>query len=804
MTLSRRARVFRWRRIGRILGVTAATLLALASLLGLGGVLALRSSLPRLDGRAAIEGLSAPVVVTRDSVGVVDIAAQSRPDAARALGYLHAQDRFFQMDLQRRKAAGELSALLGKALLASDRDTRRHRFRMRARQVLEGLPSSDRKILEAYAEGVDAGLEDLKARPFEYFLLRQRPKRWIPEDTILTLYAMFLDLSLSSAETEEAWAVVRDQLPPALAKMLLPRGNRWEAPLEEGEVEGVVLPTAEECDLRTWKYNGKSYHEIQVELHDTAGSNNWAVAGSRTAHGGALLANDMHLALGLPNTWYRVRMSWSQKGKQHSVVGVTLPGAPALAVGSNGHVAWGFTNSDGDWADLVILRTDPEDSLRYRTPDGWKRMRRIPEILEVAHSTPDTLWVEETIWGPVWGRDTKGRRLALRWTAHDPETVNLNLLRLEEVRSVEEVVELAASIGIPQQNLVCADDRGRIAWTLAGAIPRRVGWDGRLPVSWAEGDHRWDGYLEASRQPRVIDPPEGLLWTANNRVTAGEDLERIGDGGYATGARARQIRDDLRALSRPDEKDMLAVQLDDRAVFLERWRSLALKTLERAGLRGARRRFLEMVRDYWSGRADTASVAYRLVRNFSFECIDGIYDLLTAPCSQADPGFRTGWLPYRHAVTWEILTQRPPHLLPPWSASWDDFVLQAIDRTMSEATWHGRPLSIYTWGAFNQEEIVHPFVHLAPWLRRWLAAPRKGLPGDSFMPRVQHRRHGASERLVVSPGREEQGIFHMPGGQCGHPLSPYFLAGHSAWETGQAIPLLPGPPRHRLELVAAR
>ena len=797
----------------RILLIAAGVVVGLAVMAALGGTLALRRSLPRLEGSLALNGLSAPAIVIRDDHGVPDIEAANRLDAACVLGYLHAQDRFFQMDLQRRSAAGELAALLGPALLPTDRDTRRHRFRDRAEAVVAGLPEADRNLLSAYATGVNAGLDDLGSRPFEYWALRQAPEHWRPADTVLTQYAMFLDLSLSTASTEAAWAVVADQLPPALAALLLPRGNRWEAPLQDGSVSGVVLPDSADVDVRQWKFDGKTWdqaHQARLDpppAPDTAGSNNWAVAGALTGHGGALLANDMHLGLGLPNIWYRARLRWPDVDGLRDVVGVTLPGTPAVVAGSNGHVAWGFTNSYGDWADLVILETDSTATDSYRTPGGWRDIRRTPEVITVAGAKPDTLWVAETIWGPVWATDSRGRRLALRWTAHDTATVNLNLMRLETVTSVDDVVALAGGIGIPQQNLVCADADGRIAWTIVGAIPRRVGWDGRLPVSWADGSCRWDGYLDPARQPHIVDPAEGRLWTANNRVAAGADLAVIGDGGYGLGARARQIRDGLRALDHPREAQMLALQLDDRAVFLAEWRDLALGALERrprsSGMSPGtpRAEFARIVGEQWSGRADTTSVAYRLVRNFAFGCIDGVYGLLARDCAAADSNFRTYWLPYRHAVAWEVISARPPHLLPPQAADWDDFLLQAVDQVMADA---GPDPTVFTWGARNVVQVAHPFTQMFPQLSRWLAAPAEALPGDSYMPRVQHRTSGASERMVVSPGREQDGLFHMPGGQSGHPLSPYFLAGHDDWAAGRATPLLPGPGQHRLRLEPGR
>jgi len=781
------------RRLLRILLVVMASLLGLILIAFFAGSVILRSSRPRLEGVIELAGLSRPVTVTRDALGVPDIQAEDRRDAARALGFLHAQDRFFQMDLQRRNAAGELAALMGPALLSNDRDTRRHRFRMRAELVVAATAGPDLEIMNAYTAGVNAGLADLKSRPFEYLILRKKPEPWRPADTVLTLHSMFLDLSLSTANTEEAYANVRDNLPPALAEFLLPRGNRWEAPVQTEAVPGVQIPDSAAFSVRDWSFDGRTYDEIRAENHepprqDTAGSNNWAVAGALTGHGGALLANDMHLGHGLPNIWYRARMTWPEAGGKRAVVGVTLPGTPALVSGSNGQVAWGFTNSYGDWADLVIIEADPEDPARYRTPAGWKNMTRVAEIITVAGDSPDTLWVEETIWGPVWTTDTEGRRLALRWTAHDPDAVNLNLRHLESVADVDEAMAMAGTVGIPAQNLVCADDRGRIAWTIIGSIPRRVGWDGRMPVSWADGSHRWDGYRGPEIQPRVVDPTEGRLWSANNRVSAGEQLAVIGDGGYGLGARARQIRDDLRALDHPVEKDMLAVQLDDRARFMGEWRGLVLAVLEQfpPEVGSPSEGFLRVVRDDWSGRAETGSVAYRLVRNFTYHCIDGVYDLLAESCVTADPTFRTYWLPHRHAVTWEVLAARPDHLLPPWNDDWDDFVLKAVERTMKPAVGEDRDLANYTWGNHNTVVVAHPFTQIVPWLSRW---------------RVQHRRSGASERMVVSPGREEDGILHMPGGQSGHPLSPFFLKGHEDWVTGVATPLLPGPVKFRLELV---
>jgi penicillin amidase len=793
------------RRILRIVLVVIAAVLALAAVAALSVLLMVRGSLPRTDGERRLDGLDAAVTVTRDALGVPDVTAGSRLDAARALGWLHGQDRFFQMDLMRRAAAGELAALLGPALVDADRDARRHRFRARAAGVLARLDARETALLEAYAEGVNAGLGDLRARPWEYWALRRQPEPWRPEDSVLVLDSMFMDLALDGARTEAAWAAVHDRLPAGLAALLLPRSNRWEAPLQDDPLPVPALPDSTAVDIRTWNYGGRtwaSFLESDAPA-DTTGSNNWAVAGRLTRHGGALLATDMHLGLGLPNTWYRARLSWPESDGLRSLVGATLPGTPALVAGSNGDVAWGFTNSYGDWIDLVIVETDSLDADRYRTPDGWRTVERVPEIITVAGAASDTLVVEQTVWGPLWDVDAQGRPRALRWTAHDVEAVDFHLLQLETAGSVDEAVAAAGGCGIPPQNMVCCDIDGRIAWAIAGRIPRRVGWDGRLPVSWADGACRWDGYLDPAEQPRLVDPAEGRLWTANARVVGGSDLAVIGDGGYALGARARQIRDGLRALDHPDERDMLALQLDDRALFMNEWRLLFVATLERHAdrLTPDQTAFLAWARDRWGdGRATPGSVAYFLVRNSVWEAVDEVYDTLAGPLRAREPDFRMGYLPYRHEVLRRLLDERPPHLLPPGHRDWDSVLLGAAGRAVDAARSMAGSLEDFTWGSFNRVKVAHPFTQIEPRLARWLAAPAQAMPGDSFMPRVQGRISGASERMVVSPGREEQGLFHMPGGQSGHPLSRWFLAGHDDWTEGRPTPLLPGAPAHTLTL----
>jgi penicillin amidase len=476
-------------------------------------------------------------------------------------------------------------------------------------------------------------------------------------------------------------------------------------------------------------------------------------------------------------------------------------------VGSNGHVAWGFTNSQGDWADLVVLEPDPRAPEAYLTPEGPRRLERTMETIPVKGGDDETLVVESSIWGPVVDEDHRGRRRALAWVPLLEGGLNAALIRMEDARDLDEALTLAAAVGIPHQNFVCADSAGRIGWTIMGRIPRRVGFDGLRPTSWADGSRRWDGWLRPEEHPRVVDPPSGRIWTANARVVSGDALATIGFGGYDLGARAHQIRDDLLALDRASEADMLRVQLDDRAVFLERWRDLLLEALAPEATaedprRAEARRYVEA----WGGHASVDSVGYRLVRAFRLRVARTALDPLLAPCREADERLDyKGRRPDRGLRQWEgplwaLVTERPSHLLDPAFESWEPLLLASLDEVLDELTADGARLADRPWGEHNTVLFRHPLSAAVPALGRWLDIPPEALPGDGNMPRVQYTFAGASERLAVSPGREESGYFHMPGGQSGHPLSPHYRDGHGAWARGEPTPFLPGPPVHVLTL----
>jgi len=316
-------------------------------------------------------------------------------------------------------------------------------------------------------------------------------------------------------------------------------------------------------------------------------------------------------------------------------------------------------------------------------------------------------------------------------------------------------------------------------------LPKRVGYTGRWNVYWEYRDRKWAGYLPPEEIPTVTNRP--YLWSANQRMLGGDGLVKLGDGGYMRGARGAQIQADLAALTKsgtaPKPLDLLDIELDDQAEFLGWWRELALKHLPAGEVRDA------VAND--AGRAEAGSRGYRFVKEFRLRVAQAVLEPIFAGCAEDDANFQWTRLNYEPALR-VLLTRQPAHLLDPAYASWDALIAAQLK---AEGT------SLPTWGDRNRLAIRHPFSRLLPrFLTGWLNLPAVPMPGDTDMPRVQAPAFGASERFAVSPGHEDQGIFEMPGGESGHPLSPFYAAGHQDWVEGKPSPVLPGPTAHTLML----
>ena len=790
----------------RLLGGAASVLLLIALALVAWFYVKMRASLPQLDGQASITGLSAKVTVERDAQGVPTLRGSSRLDVAVALGFLHAQDRFFQMDCARRHAAGELAELFGKAALPHDRLVRIHGFRTLAQQVLKNLPAEERDLIEAYTKGVNAGLARLGTKPFEYILTRNDPQPWKAEDSVLMVYAMTLDLQDEDAVYEQSLAALHDTLgQPALA-YFAPLVGPDDATLDNTSAPLAPMPTQRMIDIRQRTYTTEEKHAALAHRENPEvlpGSNAFALAGKFTDSGVALLANDMHLKLRVPNTWYRASLVFPVTHGQGEtrITGVTLPGAPLVIAGSNGHIAWGFTNAYADTSDLVVVNATTAGPGTYMNGDKVLLYETRTEVIRVKGGEPETISISSTIWGPVVGTNADKRDLALKWIAHDPAATNFSLIGLEGAQTVQQAVDVAHRAGIPAQNFFVADTSGMIGWTICGHLPKRVGFDGRLPTSWSFGDRKWDGFLTPDVVPTVIAPADGRLWSGNQRMFGGDTLRLLGDGGYEQPMRASRIRDALAPLTKATPRDLLAVQLDVQAPYLSRWHQLLLRIITPdAVAKNKDRGKFRTAAENWEGRASIDSVSYRLVAGFRQHVVDRVLPVVFEPCYDAYPDFNFRRFHYEPAL-WEMVNQKPLHLLGQDYTDWDDLLLAAVDDVIKDIDAEHFAIARATWGRHNAAQIHHPLSRFFPGLLgHWLDLPTDPLPGDNNMPRVQSPSAGASERFVVAPGREAEGVFEMPGGQSGHPLSPFYRAGHEAWVKGEATPFLPGSTFHKLTL----
>jgi penicillin G amidase len=794
-----------------LLGLVALLLVSVAAL-----YLAVRGSLPVIDGQRSAAGLEGETVIERDALGAVTVTGHSRADVAFATGFVHAQDRFFQMDLARRMSGGRLSELVGDAAMDLDAARRFHRFHDVAERVYARLAPVERSLLDAYARGVNAGLDSLRVRPFEYLLLRQRPEPWRPQDCLLVVYAMYLQLNDAEGSADRQRGLLAAALPPEVFRFVYSVAPAWEAPIDGVVMAAAPVPAPAAFDLRQLRGEFGKLAALRPPVtgreNSAVGSNNWAVAGTHTQSGAALLANDMHLGLAVPNTWYRVRLlvAGESPADRRDLMGLTLPGVPIMVVGSNGHIAWGFTNSYGDWTDLVRVERSA-DRGRYRTTSGWTPLQHFIETIRSSSGATREVLVEQTQWGPVLpaGQAAGEGTLALAWTAHDPAATNLRWLQLEQVDDCAGALEVANTVGGPAQNFVCADAGGNIGWTLLGRMPLRgAGYDAGVPADWTQPDAGWQGWRDPATYPRVLNPPTGRIWTANNRVVGADRLAAIGDGSPDRGARAQQIRDGLLAIppGQATEAGMLEIQLDDRALFLARWRDLLLGLLDDDAMRGkpARAALRKQV-ETWDARAATGAVGYRLVRDFHDVLERRTFDVLTVTARVAHPAAGFEVPRSFEEAAWELATTRPAHLLDPRFADWRAFLLDVVDESLTRIAGQcaDATYATCTWGEVNATSIRHPLSSAVPLLARWLDMPREPMSGDNDMPHVHAPGFGASQRFGVSPGREAQGYFHMPAGQSGHPLSPFYRAGHRAWVRGEALPYLPGATAHELTLQAA-
>ena len=652
---------------------------------------AARASLPQLDGSVRV-AITAPVTVIRDAHGVPHITSANMEDLLFAQGYVTAQDRLWQMDMTRRYVAGELAEILGPDYVKSDRYQRTLGMRQVAQRAAATISDTDRRLLDAYARGVNTYIESHRSSlPVEFRVLGYVPRPWSPEDTLL-IACMFNEmLNLFLMDDMLARERVMARIPPGLAADLFPNTSWRDHPpgaspdhppsANTGRKGGP--PTRESATPHS-SFSPAIDHRPSAIDAFFPGSNNWVVSGAHTVSGKPLLSNDMHLPHHIPNVWYEVHLT----SGDFDVAGVTAPGLPLVLVGHNRRIAWGFTNLGPAVTDVYIETFNRNGE--YQAPDGWRPPQRRHELIHVKGKPDVAVDVTVTRHGPIITSLIAGeaRPLALKWTLWDPQLLTGTLQCIREVdvaKNWDEFRRAASHFGGPGQNIVYADVDGHIGYQATGWVPLRKSGDATKPVPGNVDAFEWNGYLAFDQMPSVFDPESGIIGTANGRATP-DGYPYLISTEWMEPYRTDRIYQFLHADKKFSAADMLALQTDiysdiDR-FFAERFAS-AIDHSAQASPRA--RQAADLMRK-WDGRLTTDSVAPSIAVAARRQLQRLLLEPLLGPADE-NSKVATGWRQYtwQNSAVWleNLLTTEPQRWLPKSYTSWDDLLTAAVEQAVT-------------------------------------------------------------------------------------------------------------------------
>ena len=771
-------------RVLNILGRIGLGLLFIALLLLAGGYYYLRSTtLPQTAGRLTLPGLSAPVEITRDARDMIHVKAANEHDLFFGQAVAHAQERLWQMEFQRRVGAGRLAEILGPDALAQDEYLRTFGFYRAAAEAYRHLPADLKAIIDAYTDGINAYLASGPPLPLEFKLLGFKPEPWTPADVLVWQKMMSYDLcgnlkqeleryrllarGLSKERIERLWPEAPDS-PTILRRLPQP------AP-EQEETAPTPAPSSLEQVSRLLALN-----ELVPRTFEA--SNNWVVAGSRSVSGKPLLADDPHLGLSAPSVWILMELD----SPTYHAAGATFPGLPTVVIGRNDHIAWAVTNHHVDVQDLYVLE---EKSGGYLYKGEVRPFETRRELIKVKGSEPVTLTVRESVYGPVISdvaNVPKGNTLALRWTALEPEDETMaafyGIGKAHDwagfTAALERLVE-------PSQNFLYADDQGNIGYFAPGKIPlRRPGHSGKYPVP-GNGEWDWRGFVPVEGLPRVYNPPEGYIVTANNRSTPRGWPYDLGHD-WAAGFRAERIEQLLTARKKLGPDDYKRIQNDTVSLLARRLQPVLARVRPQSE-RAARWREKLLA---WDANETPASLEATV--------FEAWYTELTR-LPEAEVG-----QPY-----WD----KPHYLLralqkgdPACDARGESclqFAAVALERALDRLDARG---GVVPWGQLHPAYFDHAVMTHVPQLRRFFDR-KVAHGGDAYTVNVGRYDpatfvmfHGPSYREIVTPGDRQNSFWIQPMGQSGNVLSRHYADLLPLWARGDYLPMGGGRPVSRLVL----
>lgn len=785
------------------------TAVLLAGVLLLGGWWLTDRSLPTLDGTLTVPGLKEPVTVDRDDWGRPWIRAKSEDDLAVAQGYVMAQDRLWQMDLLRRAAGGDLAEIFGNVALDFDKENRTLGMREAAERAVQDSTPEIRNLLEDYAQGVNDFIRRRRATlPLEFTLLNYKPKLWTPADTYLISLYMYKTLTSTWKEKlNRQW--ILERVGPDRAKDLFEEDSPLDhyivggtntitpaaIPNQEPPAKADNTDKAEESlpyPPETWNEAREFLSQFEEGVTETTGSNDFVLSGTHTATGKPLLANDTHLALSVPALWYTIHLT----APGWNVEGFALPGAPMVIIGHNDRIAWGFTNSNADVADVYAELFESDGSIEYRANGSWIPAQVRKEVIHVRGKTDVNLEVLVTRHGPVIRRDAQkdgGRAYALRWTALEPGGLDFGFPMIGKAQNWNEFIDVTRHIAGPGQNTIYADVDGNIGFTIPARIPIRAHGNGEAPVAGDTDDFEWKGYIPFEDLPRVENPSEGIIATANAR-TVGPAYKYYLTDRWAAPYRTARLYELLSSKAGLTAADCNEIQNDVVSLpdtFLAEQVRGAARSKQSKDPRTAA--LIEGLAD-WDGKAlrDSVETSFlEYTRRALFQRIlspylgDGVYKYeLWEPQSV----YNDVWWRDKNFLA-RVLMTRPPAWLPSGFQDYDELVMASADDAVAalEKQTGEKDPDKWVWGALHPLDMKHPLGRSGI-LHNFLSIGPYPQDGTIDTVRAMGVGHGPAMRFVADLANFDDSLMEIPTGESGQYGSNYYRDQFPEWFAGRGIP----------------
>ncbi len=794
-----------------------------------------KKSFPKVNGEIQITGLDGPVNIYRDAFGIPQIYATTHHDLFFTQGYVHAQDRFWQMDFWRHLGAGRLSELVGEPMLETDKFLRTLGWERVSKQEFEMLGAEEHAILEAYSAGVNAYLKENKGSSLslEYVFLplanpHYEPDAWTPVNTLTWGKAMAWDLRGNLDSEIDRAKLLLDISPEQLDfiypgypqdhPVIIPNFNYSKSEINPGADPSYAY-TASENQLAEISL-GSLYSTIQAEAADldqitrggfqSIGSNSWAVSGALTDTGKPYLVNDPHLGSQMPSIWYEVGLHCKEKTEQCQldVTGFSFAGVPGIIIGHNDRIAWGLTNVGPDVMDLYIEKINPEHLTQYETVDGWKEMDQIVETIQVAGKEPVEFPVYSTSHGPVigsvYGLDDFNQEtslevpdqfaLALRWTALEPNCVFCAVWKFNLAENWQDFRDAAQSFTVPSQNLLYADVDGNIGYQMPGNIPIRAkGHNGMLPVPGWTGEYEWQGYIPFEELPYSFNPSEGYIVTANNAVVGPEYPYLITEE-WSRGFRAQRIVDLLEAAPGPVNVDYIKKMQGDNYDLIAETLVPHLLDLE---LSDPELQNVQLLLKHWDYQADMDSAPAAFFMTFWQNLINNTFQ------DDLPDDYNIGV----ESTAKEIFRQLANQPDNPW---WDDSTtperenLEDIFRRTFKESYRelvkeqGKDPAAWTWGALHTITFNNQVMNSFPFIKTaFNRGPYPASGGNEIInatgwdPSAPYLIDWLpSMRMIVDLSDLSNSLTIHTTGQSGHAYHPNYIDMADLWRNIQYHPML--------------